>query len=200
MKTEQRNHIILELERGMQSCFAPVFSKGIEVQAALNVSIRELLCNQLGIAESYLENGIQTIFLDGKLVDDYDTAIVGHGSMLALSAAMPGLVGAILRRGGPLAAMRREITHNGGQSPAFDPQGSVTIKLFNLTARDIGPLLLNYGIGISSDDLGHLLTMFAGGFRRGCRRATLDGSGITLDRLAATVEKSERIYLQNKAI
>jgi hypothetical protein len=145
MNPHSKNHIILELEKDLHSRFAPVFSKGVDVKACLNVSIREFVCGQLGIEERYLENRIQTIFLDGKPVDDYNTAIIRDGSMLALSAAMPGLVGAIMRRGGHFAAMRREITHGGEDSAACDPEGTVTIKLFNLTVKEIGPVLLKYG-------------------------------------------------------
>ena len=200
MNTQQINHIILELEKDLQSRFAPVFSKGVEVKACLNVSIRELICGQLGIEESYLENRIQTIFLDGKPVDDYNTAMVRDGSMLALSAAMPGLVGAIMRRGGHFAAMRREITHDGQQSTACEPEGIVTIKLFNLTVKEIGPVLLKYGIRLSPGDLQHVMTLFADGIRRGCKKATLNDNSVTLDELSAAIEKSDRVYLQIKEI
>jgi hypothetical protein len=200
MNSQQQNHIILEIEKDLHSRFAPVFSKGVEVKACLNVSIRELICGQLGIEESYLENRIQTIFLDGKPVDDYNAAIIRDGSMLALSAAMPGLVGAIMRRGGHFAAMRREITHAGQKSAACDPEGTVTIKLFNLTVREIGPLLLKYGIQLSSGDLRHVLTLFADGFRRGCKKATLDNNSVTLDELSAMIKNSGNVYLQIKEI
>jgi len=200
MNTQQQYHIILELEKDLHSRFAPVFSKGVDVKACLNVSIRELICGQLGIEESYLENRIQTIFLDGKPVDDYNTAIIRDGSLLALSAAMPGLVGAIMRRGGHFAAMRREITHDDEQSTACDPEGTVKIKLFNLTVREIGPLLLKYGIHLSSGDLQHVLTLFADGFRRGCKNITLNNSSVTLDQLSAMINKSDSVYLQLKEI
>jgi hypothetical protein len=200
MNPHSKNHIILELEKDLHSRFAPVFSKGVDVKACLNVSIREFVCGQLGIEERYLENRIQTIFLDGKPVDDYNTAIIRDGSMLALSAAMPGLVGAIMRRGGHFAAMRKEITHVGENSTTCDPEGSVTIKLFNLTVREIGPVLLKYGIHLSSGDLQHVLTLFADGFKRGCKKVTLNKSTVTLDELSAMVEESDSVYLQIKEI
>ena len=37
--------------------------------------------------------------------------MVGHGDTLALSAAMPGLVGATMRRGGYFAGLRANISH-----------------------------------------------------------------------------------------
>jgi len=200
MNTQQKCHIILELKKDLLTRFAPVFSKGVDVNACLNVSIREFICGQLGIEENYLENRIQTIFLDGKPVDDYDAAIIRDGSKLALSAAMPGLVGAILRRGGHFAAMRREITHGGELSTACEPEGTVTVKLFNLTVREIGPVLLKYGIQLSSGDLQHVLTLFADGFRQGCKKVTLNKSSVTLDELSAMIEKSDSVYLQIKEI
>jgi len=53
---------------------------------------------------------ISTIFLDGKAVDSPETALLREGSTLALSSAMPGLAGAILRRDGPYASLRSSIT------------------------------------------------------------------------------------------
>ena len=50
--------------------------------------------------------------LDGKPVDDIGAALVQDGSTLALSAAMPGLVGATLRRGGAYSSFRSAITYH----------------------------------------------------------------------------------------
>ncbi|MGA7578419.1 MAG: hypothetical protein ACLQUW_01255 [Desulfobaccales bacterium] len=80
--------------------FFPLCQQGFLVQVPGSGSIRTILCRHLGLAPDYLEGRIQTIFLNGKPVDEIDTAVVGQGDTLALSAAMPGLVGATMRRGG----------------------------------------------------------------------------------------------------
>lgn len=54
----------------------------------------------LGLPHFYVEERIQTLLLNGLAVDDPDTAVLESGARLALSAAMPGVLGATLRRGG----------------------------------------------------------------------------------------------------
>ena len=99
-------------EKDRIPAFSPVLAKGFVVKIQVGCTVRELVCDQFGLSVDYLENRIQTIFLDGKAVDNVNTAVVRQDSTLALSAAMPGLAGATLRRGGFFAAMRSQITHN----------------------------------------------------------------------------------------
>jgi hypothetical protein len=93
------------------SHFFPLFQEGVMLDTETGKSVREFLCATLGIDEDYVEGRISTIFLDSKPVDDLDTSIVDDGAVLALSAAMPGLVGATMRRGGYYAAMRSAISY-----------------------------------------------------------------------------------------
>ena len=68
-----------------------------------------------------------------KVVDDVNTALLQDGCTVALSAAMPGLVGATFRTGGLLAAFRSDITHQEEGVPTeTHGVGMVKIKLFNL--------------------------------------------------------------------
>ncbi|MCF8078281.1 MAG: hypothetical protein K9K88_03275 [Desulfobacterales bacterium] len=130
-----------------------LFGRGVKASVETGVSIRELLCGQLGIDEAYLEGRIQTIFLNGRPVDDVGTARVADGDVLSLSAAMPGLVGATLRRGGPLAAMRGTISYADSQKKEGSGKGIVTIKLFNMVARELGPGFLRRGVIVTGRDL-----------------------------------------------
>ena len=71
--------------------------------------------------------------------------LLGAGLLawLALSAAMPGLVGATLRRGGTYAAMRAAITRAAERgAAAAREEPLVRVKLFNLLIDELGPLLL----------------------------------------------------------
>jgi len=68
-------------------------------------SIRDLLCGQLALQDEYLDNRIHTFFLNGKAVDDVDSTLVTGGAVLALSSAMPGIMGDCLRKGGLYALM-----------------------------------------------------------------------------------------------
>jgi len=119
--------------------FYQLLGHGFCVNVQTGSSVRELLCNQLGIDEDYLDQRIKSIFLNGKVVDDVDTAIVGKDATMALSGAMPGLVGAILRSGGFYAPMRSQISHEKNKSPSQHKQGTITLKLLNLVVRELGP-------------------------------------------------------------
>lgn len=137
--------------------FLPILQKGFRVRVPLNITIHRLLKEQFGLAEAYIENRIKTAFLDGKPVDDFKTALVGPGSALALSAAMPGLVGAVFRRGGTLSSFRETISHKNTETIAGDynshetelETGFIFVKLFNLLVKEIGPAFLKRGIYIS---------------------------------------------------
>ena len=96
------------------SSFVPLLQKGFQVRVQVGRSLKHLLCEQCGINPEYLTDRIQTIFLDGKVVDNVETTTVKDGAIIALSAAMPGLAGATLRTGGLLAAFRDGLTHEEG--------------------------------------------------------------------------------------
>ncbi len=190
---ENGNHVknlYLEMDQDMiAGCFTALFSKGVAIRASLACNLKELLCEQVGVAPEYLDNRIQTVFLDGQPVDDVDKAIVENGATIALSAAMPGLVGAVLRKGGTLAGLRKGITYCCGTIGQATCYGSVTVKLFNMTTREVGPLLLKYGIMIQGDELLDIIGGWAEALRRGCREIRLDDRSISIE---ATVDIDRR--------
>ena len=81
------------------------------VKVRVGESIRSLLSEQFGLTQEYVKNRIQTAFLNGKPVDDFDTAVVGEGSVLTLSGALPGLAGATLRKGGFFSSLRASLSY-----------------------------------------------------------------------------------------
>ncbi len=131
------------------------------------------MCRQIGLAEDYLENRVQTVFLNGHPVDDVNRATVGEGATVALSAAMPGLVGAVLRKGGALAALRKNITYRNDASAHETCEGRVIVKLFNMTTREVGPLLLARGIWMEGAELREVFDRCEDLLRKGCRQAIL---------------------------
>lgn len=108
------------------------------------VPLREILCGQWGIPADYVAGRISTIFLNAKPVDDLEV-IVADGSVLALSAAMPGLVGATMRRGGVLGAFRCGISHRGAGTADPVRSGWIRVKLFNMIAEEMGGHFLRLG-------------------------------------------------------
>jgi len=198
MKNTDSLTIEMTIRTDLVSRFYPMLAAGFMVKAQTACSIKDLLCRQIGISEDYLEKEIQTIFLEGKAIDDVDAPVVRNGSILSLSAAMPGLAGATLRRGGHLAAMRAQISHNQKGSTVTDQRGKVTLKLFNLTTRDIGSFFLAQGIWISGRDFENVLNSYGSDLQKGCRLANLNKQEISLQKLSGMDWKSKVIFLQIK--
>jgi hypothetical protein len=134
-----------------------MLQRGVTVQAEVGRSLGELLCAQLGIPEQYVAGRITTIFLDNRPVDDLDRSLIHQGSRVTLSAAMPGLVGATMRRSGFYASLRQGITHAEKEGDLGAGQGTVRLKLFNLLLPELAPLLLARGILLERDELNRLL-------------------------------------------
>ncbi|MFZ3045276.1 MAG: hypothetical protein WA151_05130 [Desulfatirhabdiaceae bacterium] len=130
-----------------------LFQRGFRVHARVGCSVTEFLCHQIGIQPDYLQNRIQTIFLDGKAIDAPERSVITNGSTLALSAAMPGLAGATFRKGGKYAALRAGITDTASEIEAHIETGLVTVRLFNFIAAELGPLFLKQGIVIRGKDV-----------------------------------------------
>jgi hypothetical protein len=186
----------LTLTAGMPeqlSCFFPLLQQGFIVRAQLGCGIRELLCNQFGIDPDYLKQRITTIFLNSKPVDDTETSRVADGATLALSAAMPGLVGATMRRGGFYAAMRGGITHHESAAGAEEKFGNIRIKLFNLLMAELGPGFLRQGILVPAGVLAAFLAAQSLDFWAGWREILLNGKPV-----AAGVMKSGAWIVQGE--
>ncbi|MDP3176443.1 MAG: hypothetical protein Q8M76_00980 [Spirochaetaceae bacterium] len=143
---------------------------GIALESRAGLSLREFMRETLFFPDPYIEGAVSTVFLDGKPVDDIDSARVGEGSLVALSAAMPGLVGAVMRRNSPYASFRESITYGAGAEggsglrPGGDgrdadaaagreaPRCAVRVKLFNSVMRDRGPDILSRGVIVSAGE------------------------------------------------
>jgi hypothetical protein len=155
--------------------FYPLLQAGFFLRARVGVSVGVFLREQLGLSDRYVEERVSTVFLDGKPVDDLGAAILEEGSRLALSSAMPGLVGATMRRKGFYASLRGTITHHAeGQAPVVK-EGTVFLKLFNLVMSDIGPDLLARGILLPSRDLSEFFKAQGDLLLEGCLAASVDG-------------------------
>ncbi len=167
--------------------FYPLLQRGFQVQTRLGCSVHAFLSEDLGIESDYIENRIQTVFLDGHPVDDVEKTAVTDGAVLALSAAMPGLVGATMRRSGVLAGFRDTITYRASDACASDAEGFVTIKLFNLLVRELGPGFLERAVRVEAEVLADLLGAHGEALERHCEKAVCNGEAISMKDLAETV-------------
>ncbi len=123
------------------------------IKARIGESVQTLLCDRLGLDKSYFDERIQTLFLNSKPVDDPATAAVKNNAVLALSAAMPGLVGATFRKGGKYRWMRGSISHPDDSDMTAGNTGWVTVKLFNLILKELGPFFLEAGVWLKGDTI-----------------------------------------------
>ena len=150
---------------------------GIQTKAHVGCSIRSFLLDQLRLTPEFIQTRIMTIFLDGKPIDNMDSAILKDGCTLALSGAMPGLVGATMRMGSYYASFRSEISHREEESAAI-AEGSIVLKLFNIVARELGPTLLERGICVKKKELEDFFKSYSTQYMQKCRQASLDGESI----------------------
>jgi hypothetical protein len=148
--------IAVFVESARIGLFFELLCTGILVETPTGLSVREFLYGVLGLEHKYVDTRIQTVFLNGRALDDIDGAILENGSVLALSGAMPGLAGAVFRRGGAYATLRSNV--GAAPKPFIDAPhvGSVIVKLFNQTAADLGPMFFKKGIRVK----GHMLSQF----------------------------------------
>ena len=161
--------------------FFLLLQQGVKIRRRVGCSVDAFLREEIGVSPATIEK-IQSIMLDGKPVDDISSALIHDGSVLALSAAMPGLVGATLRRGGAYSSFRGAITYHETGMACASVEGWVRIKIFNLLMAELGPGLLRKGVLVEAVDLLGYLADRAPELRQGCT-VTLDGKTIEVGRL-----------------
>lgn len=146
----------LRVAPGTAPLFATVLQAGVAIPAPAGETLGAFLDRLPDFSRDYIVGEIQTIFLNGTAIDDLQTPLAGDNPVLALSAAMPGLAGAIFRKNSFHAALRTTLAE---KQTAHSERETVivTLKLFNSIARDRGPALLAEGVAI---DAGHLLNFF----------------------------------------
>jgi len=180
--------------------FFELVSTGIMVSAQIGISIKELLCNQLGIDSAYVDDRIQTVFLDGRAIDDVYNTLIEEGSVLALSGAMPGLAGAVFRKGGILSPMRsnfQPIPQNDEKSVSG---GVVVLKMFNQVAADLGPAFLKNGIRVAGKTFRDFLDRKLQDLQKICESVIVDGKEYPLTDEMSVDFSSEDVWLSIKTI
>ena len=176
--------------------FFKLLEQGFIVKTQAGCSIKDLLCEKLGIDEEYLANRIQTLFLDGKPVDNVEKAYIQNDVTLAISGAMPGLVGATFRKGGALAAMRHTISYNDDLSPTRHKETTVKLKLFNIVLKDLGSIFLESGIRISDDKFKEFLSRNLEDLKAACISIHLNDEKTNVAGLLEMNWKNTEIFLQ----
>jgi hypothetical protein len=163
-------NVIISVKQSSLSGLQELLQAGFLLICTVGVSIKSLLCDQFGLNPQFVDNRISTIFFDGKPVDDIDATTVMDGATIALSGAMPGLVGATLRRKSPLASFRQTISSSSTPLKGSVAKGVVRIKVFNILMDELGPLFLRRGVFLRADTLRFLLEKQPAEFWEECVR------------------------------
>lgn len=133
---------------------AMIFQEGVRVQAPAGSSLHDFLIKDMGLDNDYVRERIATVFLDGRPMDNLEKAHLTAGSTIALSGALPGLAGAILRRGTPLASLRsRSLEEELPPVPDSLSTIFVKVRLFNVLIEELGPIFMSRGIVVETGRL-----------------------------------------------
>ena len=131
------------------SFYTTLLQSGVEIKGSEGETMAIFLDRLPGFTLDYISDVVQTIFLNGTAVDDLTTPLKGQNPVLALSAAMPGLAGAIFRRNSFHAGLRTQPDKEVSKEIKNRPL-TVTLKLFNSIALERGPELMRIGVSIKS--------------------------------------------------
>ena len=180
----------------MVPIFFQLLGHGFNLNVQTGCSVKELLCQQFGIPEDYLDERIKTIFLNAKVVDDVSSATVNEGCTLALSGAMPGLVGAILRSGGFYASMRSQISYDQNNLSSSPRAGKITLKLLNLVVKELGPAFLEKGIWFNGGKLQEFIKHHLEELKSGGAAIEFDGEPAEINSLLEPDWDDKTVFLK----
>jgi hypothetical protein len=175
-----------------------LLQQGLQIETPLGGSLQDFLVSQLGLPPEVIQEKIQTIFLNGKVVDDPVQALLSDGALLALSGALPGLVGATMRRGGFYSSLRNSITFQGGTGFQGPQKGRIGLKLFNVLLQDLGPRILENGFSIEESKLLDFLRRNESELSEGVQIKTAEGRNLSFRDLldSSTDDPGKNLFVQ----
>jgi hypothetical protein len=188
--------LVLTVMAGDTPKFVGLLNAGFMINVRAGESVKTLLCDRLGLDQSYFDERIQTLFLNSKPVDDPVTAVVKNGSVLALSAAMPGLVGATFRKGGKYRWMRGSISHSDDSDVTVGKTGWVTVKLFNLILKELGPFFLEAGVWLEGKTIRAFFTDRASSLAGDIQSVILNGREVAPNAILEIEWQEDPIYIK----
>lgn len=195
-QNSELQYVRLEIEARLISSFLKLIEQGFKLKVKTGLTIRELLCGQFGVSGEYFDNRIQTIFLNGKAVDNVDAAGIEDNSRIALSAAMPGLVGATFRKGGRYAPLRGTISYSKEKKSIVRGEGKITLKLFNMIAKELGPVFLRKGVIIDGNAFQNFVSDNLKDLKAACSSIHLNNAKISVTRLKELKWADREVFLQ----
>lgn len=179
MSDQRKTSLVLTMLPDRLGEFSLLLQQGVSVEAHVGCTLDKLLSQQWDVPPEYAAQRITTIFLNSRPIDNMATALIREDAVIALSGAMPGLVGATMRRGGYYAAMREGISHRDTATDAAERVATVRVKLFNLLLPELGPGFLQRGITMSASELSGFMKSRTDSFWQGCSSALFDNDPVS---------------------
>ena len=193
-KQPEMKQISLTVAAEALSRFTTLLQSGIYLDVPQGTSISGLLTTLPEFTKEYARKRVQTIFLDGLPADHLQQKLFGSEAVLALSAAMPGLAGAIFRKGGVHASLRTETAGELSGTKSNDQPIRVRLKLFNMIAVERGVPILDDGCVIMASALGKFLS-YRPPLLAAIEKSTVNGEEIAPHTLASHLQPEEMITL-----
>lgn len=198
--TKLSNHIPrleLVIPLGTIKKYTTLLQAGIFVESISTTTIFDFLSSLPGFTSQYIRERIETIFLNGQPVDDLEAQIGGPAPVLAVSAAMPGLAGAIFRKNSFHAPLRTSAATSSATSPTCSEKAMVMVKFFNVIAVERGETILLNGCLVKSDSIlkfiGYRPQLFSAVLSISC-----DDTSLSPDDVENIFQTSEIVFLKIK--
>lgn len=156
--------------------FMPELQKGFYILSKEGKTIYAFLTEDCGISDDYISSKVKTIFINGRPVDDIFKTNIKKGNDCALSGAMPGIVGAMMRIGSPYSPMRNSITVKPDKTVESGKEIIFRLKLFNTILFDRGIDFLEKGILLEKNRVIELFLKRGKDIYSDCREIILNGS------------------------
>ncbi|MFO8032755.1 MAG: hypothetical protein R6U22_09450 [Desulfohalobiaceae bacterium] len=188
----------MRLPRERWSGLNSLLRQGFYVRVPGGLSLQQVLNQEFGISREYLQDRVQTIFLDSSPVDELEKAYPRAWSVVALSSAMPGLVGATMRKGGYYAALRGDISYQGQAAAKGQQELPLQIKLFNFLAPELAENFLSRVIILDNSPLLEFVQLQGSSFWAAPANILLQGREVDRAELEDNLQKHGQTGLQVK--
>lgn len=192
-KTDPAPTVSLLVRADALDKFTTLLQSGFFLSIQHGESIGGLLTALPGFSEKYIKERVQTIFVDGLPADDLAQQFSEKETVLAISAAMPGLAGAIFRKGGVHASLRTA-TEKKAHPLASGSLLTVRLKLFNIIAKERGTTLLAGGCLIQSASFEKFLN-YRPPLAESIQRISIDNQKADMQMLRKTLAVNSKIVL-----
>jgi hypothetical protein len=168
--------ILFKCSGMIMNLFMQELQKGVYIPSVEGKTLYAFITEDCGISDEYISEKIKTILIDGGPVDDIFNTKIHDGGSCALSGAMPGIVGAMMRMGSPYAAMRDSITVKPDKTDSSKKEIKLGLKLFNMVLSDRGNDFLKRGVLIEKDRVLELFQRHGDALSSGCSEVGVNGA------------------------